>query len=80
MLCLNVPHVSYPSSNQMTYLKRLHAYTPDCRALFILGAGEDRPMSAALPIFDVLMGKQAGNIFCLNDQTNIACFMIIRGV
>ena len=24
--------------------------------------------------------KQAGNILCLNDQTNIACFMIIRGV
>ena len=25
-------------------------------------------------------GQQPGNIFCLNDQTNIACFMIIRGV
>ena len=37
-------------------------------------------MSAALPIFDIIMGKQAGNIFCLNDQPNIACFMIIRGV
>ena len=37
-------------------------------------------MIAALPIFDIFMGKQAGNIFCLNDQTNIACFMIIRGV
>ena len=37
-------------------------------------------MSTALPIFDIFMGKQAGNIFCLNDQTNIACFMIIRGV
>ena len=24
--------------------------------------------------------KQPGNIFCLNDQINIACFMIIRGV
>ena len=23
---------------------------------------------------------QAGNLFCLNDQTNIACFMILRGV
>ena len=34
-------------------------------------------MSAALPILDVFTGKQAGNIFCLNNQTNIACFMII---
>ena len=37
-------------------------------------------MSAALPIFDIFTGKQAGNIFFPNDQTNIACFMIIRGV
>ena len=37
-------------------------------------------MIAALPIFDIFTGKQAGNIFCLNDQPNIACFMIIRGV
>ena len=25
-------------------------------------------------------GQQPGNVFCLNDQTNIACFMILRGV
>ena len=37
-------------------------------------------MIAALPIFDIFLGKQAGNIFCLHDQPNIACFMIIRGV
>ena len=37
-------------------------------------------MIAGLPIFDIFTGKQVGNIFCLNDQTNIACFMILRGV
>ena len=37
-------------------------------------------MIAALPIFDIFTGKQARNIFCLNDQSIIACFMIIRGV
>ena len=33
-------------------------------------------MIAPLPLFDIFTGKQAGNIFCLNDQTNInpACF------
>ena len=25
-------------------------------------------------------GKQPRNIFCLNDQANIACFMCLRGV
>ena len=37
-------------------------------------------MIAALPLFDIFTGKQAGNIFCLNNQPNIACFMMIRGV
>ena len=35
-------------------------------------------MSTALPIFDVFSGQQPGNIFCLNDQTDIACFMCFK--
>ena len=35
-------------------------------------------MSAALPIFYVFSRQQPGNIFCLNDQTHIACFMCFK--
>ena len=36
MLWLNVPHVSYPSSNQMTSLKRLTRITHDLRRYYAI--------------------------------------------
>ena len=56
------------------------AYYGQTMAFTIIYGMDTITMIAALPIFDIFTGKQTGNIFCLNDQPNIACFMIIRGV